>query len=371
MAFNMGLSMAPNLGPTLSELRIGIQRETMKKNPLILKPRVGRVFKRGLWLPEDNFTYGQRNITSDGGTAEAMCWNIKTEQNPRRRIDAPEKDFVKLNKYAATAGLTTAKQQSGFRLAHDYRRPTETELALAVQSKRPIFAQKIKTAIHGTRTKPATPMNLLISHAYLHAFLEKQIAAHRRSSKKVAKKKIDISTREEKNVAFTARRSVEQNQKWMCEPLQLWKMPRFSKATAHPSTYKARPAKSEKPKPVLDTTMDKTDGTGDKPQTLAIEAATTQEGKPVTAPKHDVVKRPPTEDPEKEKLQKKIEFRPQKMTNQFKQAPRMQPEIAEEGTVNCMAATKKTLNSPTKQADQTLCTAQQPETTNKLQDTEL
>eukprot|EP01147_Barroeca_monosierra_P000896 gene896-4159_t len=56
-------------------VRLGVVRESMKKNPLLVKPPLG---KCKMQTHDPNMVYGIKSKKSDGGTAAALCYRLST-----------------------------------------------------------------------------------------------------------------------------------------------------------------------------------------------------------------------------------------------------------------------------------------------------
>ncbi|XP_046845424.1 cilia- and flagella-associated protein 77-like [Xenia sp. Carnegie-2017] len=150
-------------------MTLGIQRESLQNNPLLQKSELGKPLKRCFNLPPDDFTYGRPNLYSGNGTADALCsWNVV---KPRRVSTAQpeERDFVRLNKMAVQAGLTSAPEQYQFRATHDVKVSSGSkERSLNKLKKIP------PSAVFGISRRPSTPVFDLLAHKYQEKWLEER-----------------------------------------------------------------------------------------------------------------------------------------------------------------------------------------------------
>lgn len=89
-----------------------------KTNHLLVYPQLGRVKPTTYNLPGSDFVYGYKEQTEEEGTAQVVgSW--KSHKAAPEALEG--RDFVRLNKYAAMNGCTSAKNVAAYRRANDIR----------------------------------------------------------------------------------------------------------------------------------------------------------------------------------------------------------------------------------------------------------
>ncbi|XP_002735038.1 cilia- and flagella-associated protein 77-like [Saccoglossus kowalevskii] len=214
---------------------LGIQRETMYENPLLMKNELGQPKKRGITLPGSHFTYGRPNITKDGGAAEAVSgWTGITSYPILRKEQKRDRDFVALNKAAVTAGLVSAPEQYQYRATHDVRRRVTEEEQSKVRTRR-IPA----SMTYGVSTRPSTPVFDLLEHKYQDRWLQE-----RRRNELAKREKMQQKTLTNKGI-YETRASLLRKYAPPIDSAPLWQLPRFrSASSAHLETFRSAQAKS-------------------------------------------------------------------------------------------------------------------------------
>jgi hypothetical protein len=89
-----------------------------KTNHLLVYPQLGRVKPSTYNLPGGDFTYGYTDPADEEG-AGAVVGSWKSHRPAPEALEG--RDFVRLNKYAAINGCTTAKNVATYRRANDIR----------------------------------------------------------------------------------------------------------------------------------------------------------------------------------------------------------------------------------------------------------
>ncbi|KAG5840858.1 hypothetical protein ANANG_G00193120 [Anguilla anguilla] len=133
--------------------QIGVVRDSMLANPLLIRPALGKARSRGLSFPGPDFVYGMATSVRDGGVPEAIShWHSHSlpGNQSSARAKMGEKDFVALNREGVKSGLVTAKEH--------YQIPDMT---------------------FGVPTRPSTPIADLLEHQYSKRWLEEQQAKDR------------------------------------------------------------------------------------------------------------------------------------------------------------------------------------------------
>uniref|UniRef100_A0A8C6VCM4 Cilia and flagella associated protein 77 n=1 Tax=Naja naja TaxID=35670 RepID=A0A8C6VCM4_NAJNA len=104
--------------PGTENERIGLVRNSMFQNPLILKSELGRTRRRCAKIPGANFVYGLAAHGTDGGVPEAIGhWHVMPLPAIKRK-EIP-KDFIHMNSNGIKAGLFTAKEHHLYRQHHE------------------------------------------------------------------------------------------------------------------------------------------------------------------------------------------------------------------------------------------------------------
>uniref|UniRef100_A0A8D0EW57 Cilia and flagella associated protein 77 n=1 Tax=Strix occidentalis caurina TaxID=311401 RepID=A0A8D0EW57_STROC len=101
--------------------RLGVARDSMLRNPLILKAELGKPQRSCYTLPGFDFSYGLYIHRTDGGVPEAIGhWNTV---KPRTvLVQKMPRDFITMNRGALKAGYTTAHEFNLYYKAKDIRR---------------------------------------------------------------------------------------------------------------------------------------------------------------------------------------------------------------------------------------------------------
>lgn len=91
-----------------------------KVNTLLVRSQLGKVRATTYSLPGDTFVYGQQDQLVEAGAAGSVnSW----QEHRGNAAEIPNRDFVRLNKYAAMNGVTTSKDVADFRCVNDIRQP--------------------------------------------------------------------------------------------------------------------------------------------------------------------------------------------------------------------------------------------------------
>uniref|UniRef100_A0A8D0DRE9 Cilia- and flagella-associated protein 77 n=1 Tax=Salvator merianae TaxID=96440 RepID=A0A8D0DRE9_SALMN len=98
--------------------RVGLVRDTMLQNHLILKPELGRTRRRCTKIPGSDFVYGLTLRGTDGGVPEAIGhWNAMKPTVVKKK-EMP-KNFIAMNYKGIKAGLFTAREHYLYRQHHE------------------------------------------------------------------------------------------------------------------------------------------------------------------------------------------------------------------------------------------------------------
>ncbi|XP_061749734.1 cilia- and flagella-associated protein 77 [Nerophis ophidion] len=159
----MALNRAVIFSGSVTSPRLGVVRESMLTNPLLIKARVGQIGSRGLYIPGPDFTCGACSTQGDGGVAEVLSgWRVQSKQQSSAPRKPRTPDFVALNRDAARCGLVTAKQLKEYRAQRAKQDPVP-KVQRARTSPHPAIPD-ITFGISTTRS--ASPFFDLLSHDY-------------------------------------------------------------------------------------------------------------------------------------------------------------------------------------------------------------
>ncbi|CAB4021232.1 Hypothetical predicted protein [Paramuricea clavata] len=211
---------------------LGIQRESLLNNPLLQKSELGRPLKRCFTLPPDGFTYGRPNLYTGNGAAGALCsWNVV---RPSAATQPQERDFVKLNKMAVQAGLTSAPEQYQFRATHDVK------VSSASKDRSLNKLKKIPPSmVFGVPTRPSTPVFDLLAHKYQEKWIEE-----RRRAEEALRAKQDQKKRVGRDI-YETRASLLRKHQPQVDGTPLWHMKKFEKISPKLETFRTSEAKTQ------------------------------------------------------------------------------------------------------------------------------
>ncbi|XP_035197597.1 cilia- and flagella-associated protein 77 [Oxyura jamaicensis] len=201
--------------------RLGVARDSMLRNPLILKAELGKPQRNCYTLPGFDFSYGLYIERTDGGVPEAIGhWNtIK----PRTDL-APNmpRDFITMNRGALKAGYTTAREFNLYYKAKDIRRKDD-EYSRFKRSPPKVPADMT----YGIPARPSTPFFDVLHHKYKELWMEQQRALT--AAQRVEKKKKD--KRRETRTTFLRKQPAPAKEE------SFWHLPHLEKVGPHLSTF--------------------------------------------------------------------------------------------------------------------------------------
>uniref|UniRef100_A0A672UPN4 Cilia and flagella associated protein 77 n=1 Tax=Strigops habroptila TaxID=2489341 RepID=A0A672UPN4_STRHB len=181
---------APRRPLTLAEVepgseneRLGVARDSMLCNPLILKAELGKPQRNCYTLPGIDFAYGLYIERTDGGVPEAIGhWN--TVKPRTHLVQEMPRDYIAMNRSALKAGYTTAREYNLYYKAKDIRRNDEHSRFHRCPPKLPA------DMTYGIKTQSCTPFFYLLHHRYQQLWMEQQRALT--AAERVEKKKVLI-----------------------------------------------------------------------------------------------------------------------------------------------------------------------------------
>ncbi|XP_047448762.1 cilia- and flagella-associated protein 77 [Mugil cephalus] len=151
----------------MSSPRLGVVRDTMLTNPLLIKDPLAQTRSRGLLVPGPDFTFGTSSSLTDGGVSEVLSgWRVQ----PRRQRSPRPLDFLSLNRDAVKSGLVTAKEVSQYR-AHNQSPAPKWRGGGASQHPTPD-----PDVTFGVANRPSSPLSDLLSHQYARRWMEEQLS---------------------------------------------------------------------------------------------------------------------------------------------------------------------------------------------------
>ncbi|KAM9256631.1 cilia- and flagella-associated protein 77 [Cariama cristata] len=206
--------------------RLGVARDSMLRNPLILKAELGKPQRNCYTLPGFDFSYGLYIRRTDGGVPEAIGhWNTV---KPRTAfVQKMPRDFITMNRGALKAGYTTAREFNLYYKAKDIRHK-DVEHS---QFKR--CPPKVPADLaYGITARPCTPFFDLLQHKYKELWMEQQRA---RTATQRAEKKKDNAC--ETRTTFLRRHPPPTKEE------SFWHLPRLEKVGPHLCTFPDRDAR--------------------------------------------------------------------------------------------------------------------------------
>lgn len=229
---------------------LGVCRESMLQNELLLRTELGKPKRRGVMIP-DGYTYGRPNDERDGGSSEALHgWpTIRTTTLPfKRKERTSQRDFMALNRAAVSAGLVSANDQYEFRATHDVRRKAQSEDKSRSRTRR-----IPPSMVFGIATRPATPIFDLLEHKYQDKWLQQRRQlelAKRQEEHKTGRTThsagvLNSLQRRSPGNVYETRASLLRTYQNPVDPAPLWQMPKFAKE-AKPSLQTFRSANARK-----------------------------------------------------------------------------------------------------------------------------
>ncbi|XP_047380836.1 cilia- and flagella-associated protein 77 isoform X2 [Sciurus carolinensis] len=109
-----------DIRPGMENERLGVVRDSMFQNPLIVKAELGKPRERSCSLPGLDFNYGLYIRGLDGGVPEAIGhWNV-FKQQPTCPQELT-RNYIAMNRGAVKAGLVTARENILYRQLNDIR----------------------------------------------------------------------------------------------------------------------------------------------------------------------------------------------------------------------------------------------------------
>ncbi|XP_058492715.1 cilia- and flagella-associated protein 77 [Solea solea] len=169
----------------MSTPRLGVVRESMLTNPLLIKASLGQTRSRGLSVPGPDFTFGSRSSSlEDKGVVEVLSsWRVQSRREDSGPHGPLVPDFVTLNRDALKAGLVTSKELSHYRAQGG---GAKTKCPAPKQPERGGASRHfvIPEITHGVTPRAPSPLSDLLSHQYAHRWMDDQLSRNQSSNQK-------------------------------------------------------------------------------------------------------------------------------------------------------------------------------------------
>ncbi|KAL8618411.1 hypothetical protein ACOMHN_050179 [Nucella lapillus] len=225
---------------------LGLQRETMLSNELLLRNKVGQPKTRGFYLPGRAFTYGRPNDRRDFTAADALRgWGGGSSSLPFDRPQKqPDRDFLALNRSAVSAGLVTAKENFEYRATHDIRRkPSATDACKNSRTRR-----LPPSMVYGLPTRPSTPIYDILEHKFQDKWISQQRNQdmEKRQRETLGSRFSSASSKKNPLKVYDTRATLLRTFQNPVGDKALWQLPRFTKsAKPHLQTFRSSQAKDD------------------------------------------------------------------------------------------------------------------------------
>lgn len=204
-------------------------------NPLLVKPPLGRPLTRCYTAPFNaSETFGQSYNFIDGGVPAALNhFNISVVKPFTKH--GVVKDFITLNKHAASAGLVNAEEHSAYRASHPVLKAKEAKTKVLKYPKK--MSPDFMT--FGVPTRPSTPVYDLLENRYQDRWIQamRDVEQAQREQEKQARCFVNS-----KNIHDT-RTSLLRKQIVPADKTQLWHMSKWAKVKPFLNTFPDERAK--------------------------------------------------------------------------------------------------------------------------------
>lgn len=212
-----------DIQPRSENKRLGVVRDTMLQNHLILKPELGRA-QRCTKLPGSGFVYGLPLHRRDGGVPEAIgSWNVIAPSLHEQK--SKSKDFVVMHCKGLKHGLCRAKEHSLYRRFHEvYRNEDDAHRFRRDPPRLP------DAMTYGRPYPPPTPMIDILQHKFGDLWVEEQEIAAR-----ILQEKHHLLKRRRKG--YDTYNVMVRKHQMPLKLESLWHLPRFDKTVPHLSTF--------------------------------------------------------------------------------------------------------------------------------------
>ncbi|XP_062971900.1 cilia- and flagella-associated protein 77-like [Elgaria multicarinata webbii] len=203
--------------------RVGLVRDSMFQNHLILKSELGRTCRRCTKIPGTDFVYGLTLRGTDGGVPEAIGhWQVM----PHKTIKPKKvpKDFITMNYKGIKAGLFTAREHYLYRQHHDVR------CKGAEGDRFPKDPPRLPDAMtYGKPYHPSTPITDILQHKFRDLWLQEQQKSNIYLKEKHQQKR--------RGKMYETRTVQLRKHQIPVKPDSLWHMPQFKNIAPHLVTF--------------------------------------------------------------------------------------------------------------------------------------
>ncbi|RMB93394.1 hypothetical protein DUI87_30089 [Hirundo rustica rustica] len=177
-------------GPGTENERLGVVRLSMLRNPLIIKPELGKPMRNCYSLPGPDFTYGMYMHRRDGGVPEAIGHWDSVKAKPHKRV--MPRDFVAMGRGAVDEGCTRARE---FALYYKFKDTHQKDKGILR------YGGKVPPGMtFGRPSRPSTPLFDIMQHRYKELWMEQQRA--RTVVQQVVRKKLQTGEVRENRTTF-------------------------------------------------------------------------------------------------------------------------------------------------------------------------
>ncbi|KAM6169972.1 cilia- and flagella-associated protein 77 [Rhynchocyon petersi] len=212
-----------DIRPGMENERLGVVRDSMFQNPLIVKAELGKPRERSYSLPGVDFNYGLYIRGTDGGVPAALGhWDV-FKQQPTCPQELT-RNYIAMNRRAVKAGLITARENVLYRQLKDIRISDQDDRQTKELPSLP------PDTTFGIRARPSTPFFDLLQHRYQQLWMQEQKAAQK-AIKMEKKHKMILGK------LYSTRSSLLRKYMPPVKLDALWHMPQFQKVGRHLDTF--------------------------------------------------------------------------------------------------------------------------------------
>jgi len=163
------------LNPAPTAVRVPQKKVSRNVNPLLLPTETGKARPSTYALPPQEHVYGKEMGRDPEGAKEVVGFWKEHQKNADSQ---PGRDFKALNKNSVRAGNVTAKETMEYRKCHDFRLKMgghdEPQGQGAAGSKAAAPVDVNTDFAYGLKTRPGTPMEVVLTNTFQNEFLAKQ-----------------------------------------------------------------------------------------------------------------------------------------------------------------------------------------------------
>jgi hypothetical protein len=196
------------------------------KNAILVRDDVGKARPTCYDLPHEAHAYGRAEPADLEGAREVtMHWAAHV---PRPKPDGNVQDFMKLNRMAATSGVSNATDLKYFKQGRDVKLIPKASVS---NQPKVIPSDVIPSFAYGRKSRPSTPVNAVVGYQYAAEYEESlaNMYARYESEAPPAKSKVRLTKSSRALIMHSAhkRASVDKRE----EP-ELFKLTKFKKVSS-------------------------------------------------------------------------------------------------------------------------------------------